>query len=902
MSGTDAPENQQASNPISRRLGRSRALARAVLLFERVWPALWPPLGVAGALACAALLELPSWLPPQAHLALLVAAGILVLALLVRELLRITAPDAAEADRRLETASGLTHRPLAVLTDRPAVPGADALWRAHVARATAQVGRLRVGAPHPGLAARDPRALRGLLVVALAACLVIAGADAPSRLLRAMQPGFAPPTAPATTQLQAWITPPSYTGLAPIFLKAEGGDVTVPAGSHLTVNVTGGTAEPSLLLDGHATPFQTLDSSSFQADQDLATGGRLQVRRQGRDIGAWALTVIADRAPEVSFPEPPGTARSARTPQVRLPWQVAHDYGVVSLHAELRLRDRPDAPPVELAIPLPGGAPRAAKGVRLQDLTANPWAGLPVTARLLARDAPGLVGTSAEATFELPERRFQNPVARALMAVRKQLSLKPDERMPAVVELDRLAGLDEVWQNDFPAYLNLRAIGSLLYRDSSMPAVDDAQSRMWLLALHLEEGAAERTARALDQARQALREALDAEKRGETVDKAELDRRAKEVQEALQKHLEALAEQARRDPDSQQFNPETQRLDAQDMQRLAEEMREAAREGKMDEARDKMAELEKMLEAMQNGRPEHGKMTEREKQRAEKRQRGQQQMTALQDIVRREGSLLDRAQGRAEADRAASDPRRPFTPRRGDPQASPEQQQQAQQRQGDERGGEQRVQQALRRALGELMQQYGDLTGQIPPNLGEGDTAMRDAMQALGQGGDGRAAEAEQRAIEALQKGGRSMSQQMAQQFGRGQQGDEGEGDDGEEGDDGQGNMAGDQPGNQPGNQPGGNQRGGNQYGGNRYGPGRGDRPWNNGRSADRRADDRRDPLGRPLKEGVSGTEESGGVKVPDQMEEARTRAIQDELRRRGADRTRPQPELDYIDRLLKQF
>jgi hypothetical protein len=37
-------------------------------------------------------------------------------------------------------------------------------------------------------------------------------------------------------------------------------------------------------------------------------------------------------------------------------------------------------------------------------------------------------------------------------------------------------------------------------------------------------------------------------------------------------------------------------------------------------------------------------------------------------------------------------------------------------------------------------------------------------------------------------------------------------------------------------------------------------------------------------------------------MEQARTRAIQDELRRRGAERTRPQPELDYIDRLLKPY
>ena len=118
----------------------------------------------------------------------------------------------------------------------------------------------------------------------------------------------------------------------------------------------------------------------------------------------------------------------------------------------------------------------------------------------------------------------------------------------------------------------------------------------------------------------------------------------REVEEALQKHLQALAEQARRDPDSQQLDPEPQQLDARDMQRLAEEARKAAQEGRMDEAREKMAELDKMLDELQNARPEHGQMTERQRQRAEKRQRGQQQMSALQDIVRREGSLLDNAQ------------------------------------------------------------------------------------------------------------------------------------------------------------------------------------------------------------------------------------------------------------------
>ncbi len=43
----------------------------------------------------------------------------------------------------------------------------------------------------------------------------------------------------------------------------------------------------------------------------------------------------------------------------------------------------------------------------------------------------------------------------------------------------------------------------------SLEAIGPAQQRMWELALHLEEGQTERTARTLDEARQAARDALD---------------------------------------------------------------------------------------------------------------------------------------------------------------------------------------------------------------------------------------------------------------------------------------------------------------------------------------------------------------------------------------------------------
>ncbi len=884
------PQRDEPREAVLRLLRRRRRQARAVMLFERVWTAIWPALGVAGLFLCLALLEIPQSLPAAPHAILLAIFGLGFLALLARGLRHVSFANAATADHRLEAASGLRHRPLTVLRDAPASGGGGELWRAHVARATAQLGRLRVGVPRPGLAAIDRRALRGLVVVGLAACLVVAGPETPWRLLRSVQPGFAAPALQPPTELQAWITPPGYTGQAPVFLKPTGGEARVPAGSHLTANLTGGAGEPELTLGGQSTPFQALDAGSYQVDLDLPAGGRLAVRRGGREVAAWQLAVVADRAPVVRFPEPPAAARgNARIPATRLPWEVSHDYGVASLKAELRLRDRPDAAPLVVAIPLPSGAVKSAHGARVQDLTPHPWAGLPVVARLIATDAPGLVGASDPAEFTLPERRFANPVARALIEVRKMLSLKPDERGPAIDALNQIAAFEDAWRADAGGFLNLGSAISQLTHDRAPEAVDNVQQRLWLLALHLEEGAPERTARALAEARDALKQSLDADKRGDKVDPAEIDRKMQAVREALEKHLQALAEKARRDPDSNRFDPDEHPMDARDLQRLAEQAREAAKRGDMDQARDKMAELDKMLQELENGRPEHGKMTERDRQRAEKRQRGQQQMNALQDIVKREGGLLDRSQQRADA--ATREEQNRFRNAAPRPDAASDAAKQAAHR------TDQRVQQALRRALGELMQQYGDLTGEVLPNLGEADTAMREAMAALGQGADAPAAGAARRAIEALQKGGQSMSAQMSRQFGA--QGDDQQADDGE-GQDRDGQSADGQNGqgrDGQGMSPDGSN--GRQFG-DRLG--RGGRPWDPSRRADRRADDRRDPLGRPLREGTSGADESGDVRVPDQMEVARGRMIQDELRRRDAERGRPQPELDYIERLLKQF
>ena len=63
----------------------------------------------------------------------------------------------------------------------------------------------------------------------------------------------------------------------------------------------------------------------------------------------------------------------------------------------------------------------------------------------------------------------------------------------------------------------------------------------------------------------------------------------------------------------------------------------------MEEAQQRMAELERMLDKLRNARAEHGRDGERTEAQ---RQRGRQQMGAVQDMIGRQGGLLDHSQGR----------------------------------------------------------------------------------------------------------------------------------------------------------------------------------------------------------------------------------------------------------------
>ena len=126
---------QPEPNPVPPPPGLVTKLWRAqlALAWERLWPAVWPVVGVAGIFVALALFDVLPQLPGWLHAAVLAGFAVALGWLGVRAARRFAMPDENAARRRLELASGLAHRPLTAVEDVLASgaedPDAEVLWR-----------------------------------------------------------------------------------------------------------------------------------------------------------------------------------------------------------------------------------------------------------------------------------------------------------------------------------------------------------------------------------------------------------------------------------------------------------------------------------------------------------------------------------------------------------------------------------------------------------------------------------------------------------------------------------------------------------------------------------------------------------------------------------------------------
>jgi uncharacterized protein (TIGR02302 family) len=385
--------------------------------------------------------------------------------------------------------------------------------------------------------------------------------------------------------------------------------------------------------------------------------------------------------------------------------------------AVISLKDNAAAPPLVLDLPLPGQHLKDAAAASYHDLTPHPWAGLPVEIELQAVDAIGQTGESETIETTLPERLFHNPVAKAIIEARKELSVHPDDRSEVAETLSDLSIRPGLFGDDIVVFMALRTAQARIVLNQEPATIAAVQALLWETALRIEDGRTTTSQNDLRQAMQRLQDAL-----ARNAPDAEINRLMSELQAAINRYLQALAQQMQQQPNQamQPVDP-SHVLSMRDLQRMLDRARDLAQTGSRDAARDLLAQLQQILENLRLARP------------GEMRGGQNQQMGQMNEMMQRQQQLLDRSFRRSQ---------------QGQPP-------------GDEGQDDANQQEMLRQMLGDMEQQMGEQGGDIPAPMARADRAMKNAVDALRHGRPGDPIGPQTEALDALQDAARAMQQQM---------------------------------------------------------------------------------------------------------------------------------------------
>ncbi|MGE0630230.1 MAG: TIGR02302 family protein [Hyphomicrobiaceae bacterium] len=848
---------------------RKTRLSRAALFFERLWPRLWLVLAIVGLFLAVSLAGLWGSLGATAHQIVLAGFGLTLLAAIVFAS-RVKVPTREEAIRRLETRSGIPHRPATsyedTLTLNQGDPTTNSIWQAHRQRLADLIRRLRVGPPAPRTDRHDPFAMRALLMLGVMLLFAFAGDRTRDRLSAAFH--FGPPITAAEARLDAWVTPPPYTSKAPLLLAdgargglmlagADGQVLEIPENSNLIARSSGANAV-KLTLEitpegGEKVIEKAKDPDPKEGKADgppvsevrytLKRSGKVRVTAGGSTLASWNFVVVPDQPPHITM---------TRTPQIsprgsmKLFYKMGDDYGIDTAEVvferlkpdpgdpktawaregtELKGPRLPYEPPPKLVLrmPRPTAKEKEPETQSFHELADHPWAGMRARMTLVVKDHAGNVGRSQTIEMNVPERRFFQPLARAVIEQRRLLNTDSRFTGKVLKSIDALTYEPAGFINDSAVFLGLRSVYHQLRRDHTRAGLESAKDHLWHIARRIEDG------RSLSAAEQRLRDLQDRLSKAlrDGASDEEMQRLMQELRQALNDYLQELARNAQNMPpiDMNQLN-QNQLMSQQDLERMLNQMENMMRHGSRDQAQEMLSQLRDLLDRLQRG--QMGQMGQMQRGQG---QQMMQMMDQMGDIIGRQQQLMDDTFSAQRNEQGNGQ-------QQGEGQGEGQQGERGQGN-GNSPGELGRRQGSLRDQLDRLgrgLRQFGQ---DVPQQFRDADQAMRNSQRALEQGDLETATREEGRALEELRKGARQMAEQMMRNMGR------------------------------------------------RYGMGpAGDVP--------------RDPLGRPQRS--EGPDLGTNVKIPEEIDMQRAREILEELRKRLGDQTRPALELDYIERLLRRF
>lgn len=862
------------------------------MLLESLWLKLWAPIIVISLFLIFTLFHVWPLLSPLMHrLALaLFAMGFIAS---FYPLLSLRFPKENQALKRLDKNSTLPHQPAQAFKDKlePSLSNQSheqthTIWLQFKNHLVEKIKRLKVHPPQPETYKKDPYALRMALMLMVALGVFFQSGKVKSLIAGAVT--LPPLINTANMRIDAWVTPPSYTGKAPILI-ADGSKNTIaasnnkkkkpfliPENSTLTIRINGSEAkkvevesknktqkakDKTQAANQTAKPVKTADPKSInkrtkEFHLKVTENGPVKLTIDTIPLKDWRFQIIPDSPPIIGLVEAPSAAASKT---LKLKYRVVDDYGVIAAKAHIKeifkkdkkksepqtLNDetRPLGDPIDYALNISKQKTKSSEDTTFKDLTDHPWAGLPIKLYLSATDEGENTSNSPEINIVLPEYEFTKPVAKKIIGLRKQLIMTP-AKSPLISDLVYTLLNDKApFEKDITLYLGLRMAASRLENANNRTEKEKLAKLLYQLARHAEDGDLSAAERELRTAQEELRKALQENASAEDIQKA-IDK----LRKALEKYMEALAKQQQKQNQNaeNQQNQNQQNMSQKDFEQMLKTIEELTKSGAKDLAKKMLSQLQNMLENLQTGK----------NQDLQQQNKTAKEIQELSKILQKQQKLMDRtfewnkkqkskkAEQSQQHQQMGKHPHKPNGAKhlKEEQEALRKQLQELLSKLANTKEGQKKSGQKGQGQQGNGQQAQGKKGGGKKGKQGSGspldnaNKAMQRAEQALNNNDLNSALSQEGQALDQLRKGIQQMAVQM---------------------------------------------QGKSSQGGSKKAGGK-------------------DPIGRP--QSAKGMDTSENTKVPDQIDIQRAREILRNLQNKLSDPNRPAPEIDYLERLLKRF
>ncbi len=853
---------------------KTRLLTKCICLFEEFSRVFWVSAVWVLAFFALWLLEIPQNIGISALYVFNIVFLLGLVLGIIKGIKDIEFPDPTDIDRRIEQASGLKNRPLDMIEDTLVNPHEKltrALWIRQVNEYKSLLSSLRPPAPKPILSYADPYAVRFSVILLFLLAIVISGPKGYKEIFRGLWP-YTLADVDSQDDIAIWITPPEYTGKTMFFVSSgDASDVNnekiiIPEGSTIKVRLDNIFGAPILTFNGPGKEvpivMERLDKHTYGYEGPVKSGDTLSIRKDWFTTMTWEYEYVVDQPPEVLLS---GDIELTPGHSLRFPLSVYDDYGADELTIKMNLASIIDydllGHPYKSTRPIvtqPGNNEVAPA----YNLAPHTWAGLPVEFVFEVKDKSDQTGTSNVIEYVLPEREFEHPIAKRLVAIRKDMAWKRDLQNGVLIQkLENLLRYPNEFENNVVVFLAIKSAAARLYYRPSDEMLLKTIRLLWDAAVLLEDGNLNLAMRELADKIQTLQSLLNNDDASEEDFRSELG----DLREALNEYMKSLQNELRKKMESDKapmITPEMldQTLNEDILNQFMNELSDNIQSQDKQGAQELLSQLQKLMETltpaiagdmpqdmqdMMSGISEIQELVNKQKLLKKQTEELDSQTPDLQSNSQTLGRQLA--------------PNSPFTKEwdMGDMPPPPSAQEykkkldEQQQRKADmmkqleefgkdfqTKSGEQS---GLRYILGQLMQETGEAFGEIPEGMGKAERSMKGSQEHLKELEGKPSIQDQDDAIKHLEEAMEDMAEQLQKRL----------------------------------EEMSGTQMGQSQT----------------------------DPLGRPR----SGQQQQNGffgdrVEIPNETQQKYIRDILRILRERSGQLERPDYERNYIDRLLEKF